>query len=198
MINPPVPIALLTVLSLLGLWVLFFWLYRDYRVDLFRERTFALRDELFALGASGAISFDDPAYGMLRSMLNGYIRFAHRLSLLFVVIVFARKRGELNEATSRAQALMRAIDAHPPETRSRLIDILSRTHFNVFDQLVFTSASLWLALGTAVVFVITRSLGRSLQTRIMNWLRGSDLWKTIRARGINPMDSVALATGAAQ
>src|SRR5437667_11487736 len=73
--------ALSTTLSLLALWALFHWLYRDYRVDLFRQRMFTLRDQLFDIAASGRIAFDDPAYGKLRSMINGYIRFAHRINL---------------------------------------------------------------------------------------------------------------------
>ena len=60
--------ALSTTLSLIALWALFHWLYRDYRVDLFRQRMFALRDQLFDIAASGRIAFDDPAYGKLRGM----------------------------------------------------------------------------------------------------------------------------------
>ncbi len=73
-------LMLFSVASLAGLVVLYFWLYRDYRIDLFRQRLFALRDELFDLARSGAISFDDRAYGLLRSTLNGFIRFGHRLT----------------------------------------------------------------------------------------------------------------------
>ena len=69
-------------LSLLGLWVWFFWLYRDYRVDAYRQRVFALRNELWDYAAAGHISFDDPAYLVVRNRMNGLIRFAHLLSLI--------------------------------------------------------------------------------------------------------------------
>ena len=45
------PAPLVPMLSLLftitGLWVLFFELYKPYRVDAFRQSVFAIRDELF-------------------------------------------------------------------------------------------------------------------------------------------------------
>src|SRR6266566_4122568 len=117
--------ALGTTLSSLGLWVLFQWLYRDYRVDLFRQRVFALRAELFEVGASGKISFDDPAYRMLRSMMNGYIRFAHRISL--PLLLFGARSGPvLQRSAEQVKTLTAAIQAQSPETRRALDQILSR------------------------------------------------------------------------
>ena len=71
-------------LSLLGLAALL-WLYRDYRKDLFRARLFALRGELFDGGASGLVPFDHPAYGLLRSTLNGFLRSGHRLGTAWLI-----------------------------------------------------------------------------------------------------------------
>jgi hypothetical protein len=76
--------------ALVCLWVLVFMCWRTYRVDALRQQLFALRDELFDYATSGAISYDDPAYGKLRLLMNGMIRFAHRLSfprLLLAVVV---------------------------------------------------------------------------------------------------------------
>src|SRR5437016_2293052 len=104
-----------TTLSLVGLWVLFHWLYRDYRVDLFRQRMFALRAELFDMAAAGRIAFDDPAYGKLRGMLNGYIRFAHRVSL--PLLLFASRSGHaLSRGAEAVAALTTAVRAQPRET----------------------------------------------------------------------------------
>jgi hypothetical protein len=77
------------LVSLAGLWVLFFVLFKDYRIDALRQRLFNLRGELFEYAASGAIPFSHPAYGMLRVRINRLIRFAHRFTstqLLFVVV----------------------------------------------------------------------------------------------------------------
>jgi hypothetical protein len=68
-----------TVLGLAGLGVVCFGL-RAYTRDLFRQRAFAIRDELFDYAASGAISFDDPAYWRLRLAMNSVIRYSHRFT----------------------------------------------------------------------------------------------------------------------
>ncbi|GEM_PF-2169952 len=66
-----------SALALLFLWAFVFWAWRGYRVDVFREKLFALRDELFDYASAGNISFDQPAYWMLRKTMNSAIRFAH-------------------------------------------------------------------------------------------------------------------------
>ena len=79
---------LVTLLSIALLFILFFWCYRDYQIDAFRQRLFALRDDLFDHAANGQIPFDDPAYRMLRRTTNGLIRFAHQISLLQLILIF--------------------------------------------------------------------------------------------------------------
>ncbi len=78
---------LASLISLTGLVFALFWLYRDYCVDHLRQDLFALRDELFDAAAAGKISFDDPAYVMLRSTINGFIRFGHRLNLIETILL---------------------------------------------------------------------------------------------------------------
>jgi hypothetical protein len=41
---------------------------------------FIVRDELFDYAASGKIGFNDPAYRLLRQLMNGFIRFGHQLT----------------------------------------------------------------------------------------------------------------------
>jgi hypothetical protein len=73
---------LTSLISILLLWIGVFWLYRDYCVDVFRQRMFRIRDELFDDARRGAISFDHPTYGILRTLMNGCVRFAHVLNLV--------------------------------------------------------------------------------------------------------------------
>ncbi len=75
-----------TTVSLVALYSIVFWLYRDYQIDRFRQTMFRVRDDLFDLGAAGEVAFDHPAYCALRSLLNGYIRFGHRVSILPAII----------------------------------------------------------------------------------------------------------------
>lgn len=71
---------------IVALWLIFAWLYFDYRLDLLRYRLFVLRDNLFLFAEEGSISFDSSAYKMTRIMLNGSLRFAHRLNLTDLII----------------------------------------------------------------------------------------------------------------
>jgi hypothetical protein len=66
--------------------VVLFKFWSDARLDAFRQRMFQLRDELFDYAADGSISFDDPAYRLLRQSMNGAIRYAHHLTFFRVCV----------------------------------------------------------------------------------------------------------------
>ena len=179
--------ALSTTLSLLALWALFHWLYRDYRVDLFRQRMFTLRDQLFDIAASGRIAFDDPAYGKLRSMINGYIRFAHRINLPLLLFA-SRSRHALSQGAHQITQLTAAVRAQPAETARDLDHIISQTHWYVAEQLILTSLVMWLVLLPIAAYAIVRTLGE----KILRVLRGWPAWRWLKTHFIDPLDSAAL------
>lgn len=72
-------VALHTCVGLVILWVLILYCWPGYVLDRVRQELFSLRDELFDAAASGAVSFESPAYRTLRDLMNGMIRFAHRM-----------------------------------------------------------------------------------------------------------------------
>jgi hypothetical protein len=47
---------------------------------------FGLRDEMFDYAAAGDISFQDPAYLLLRTSMNGFIRYAHNLTFFRMTV----------------------------------------------------------------------------------------------------------------
>jgi hypothetical protein len=69
-----------SILFLITLAFIIFKLWPDQRMDILRQRMFALRDELFDFAMDGHIGFDNPAYRLLRDLLNGTIRYAHNLT----------------------------------------------------------------------------------------------------------------------
>ncbi|MFP5285511.1 MAG: hypothetical protein ACLGI9_07220 [Thermoanaerobaculia bacterium] len=83
--NDAIAVVISSGLSLLGLAWLYLWPYRDYRRDLFRARLFAIRGELFDGAADGKIDFSHPAYGLLRSTLNGFLRFGPHVGALRLI-----------------------------------------------------------------------------------------------------------------
>ncbi len=74
-------------LALLAIVMLKFW--AEARLDAFRQEMFALRDELFDYAAADHIKFDDPAYRLLRQVMNGFIRYAHQLTFFRVSMTVA-------------------------------------------------------------------------------------------------------------
>jgi hypothetical protein len=72
--------------NLILILILVLKLWPSYRLDVFRQRVFAVRDDLFAYAASGKIGFDDPAYRLLRQAMNGFLRYGHNLTLYRVCI----------------------------------------------------------------------------------------------------------------
>ncbi|PIT38687.1 hypothetical protein [Snodgrassella alvi] len=71
------------LITLVGL-ILFSYLYKQYKkamLEYYRMGIFELRDELFDYAASGKLSFDDESYQLVRTLLNGYLRYAENLDI---------------------------------------------------------------------------------------------------------------------
>lgn len=83
-------IVLQSLLTLVVLAFVIFWLWPEQRNDLFRQQMFAIRDELWDFADAGNISFDDPAYTLLRQLMNGFIRYAHNLTPYRICLSFLR------------------------------------------------------------------------------------------------------------
>lgn len=73
-------IVLPSLLTLIVLGLVLFWFWPEQRTDLFRQQMFAMRDELWDFAAADNVAFDDPAYVLLRQLMNGFIRYAHNLT----------------------------------------------------------------------------------------------------------------------
>jgi hypothetical protein len=84
--NPEI-IAIKSALGLLFLWFFLAYLWRDYRIDAFRDHVFSIRDRLFMFAASGGIGFEDPAYTILRYRMNVVLRYAHEFTLFRVFAI---------------------------------------------------------------------------------------------------------------
>src|SRR5271155_490797 len=82
-------IVLKSVIGLAALWYFVFYLWRDYRLDSFREHLFSIRDRMFMYAADGNIRFDHPAYTTARIRANQLIRYCHQLTLTRFIIILA-------------------------------------------------------------------------------------------------------------
>lgn len=115
-------------------WFFLFWVifYRQYRIDEFRQRVFALRDELFDYAADGAIEFENPAYVKLRRSMNGAIRFAESLTLWQILIYYvftlfsAKETGEHPKVDEVREEIQKIGSQTVRDALSRYLDALNR------------------------------------------------------------------------
>lgn len=126
------------------LWWIFFFLYRNYRVDLLRHRLFVIRNNLFLAASRGEIDFNHPAYVMTRKTLNGTIRFAHQLSLTQLLLTRLFIGNDMN--VIRTDYENRRADAYKDLT-NRQIKLLSggelSMHVAMISHVVHISPALF-------------------------------------------------------
>jgi hypothetical protein len=178
--------AISSWISILGLVVLVFWLYRSYRIAKFRQEMFALRDELFDAADAGLLSFDAPAYGMLRSTMNGYIRFGHRLSVLHLLVfwVLSRPAALRSKGESFDVQWASAMESAPSEARQSLSRFRTKMEMLLIKHIVLNSPVLVAMVIPAVAGLVLTSVCVRLATQLFK-------------SPLNDFDAAALAYGMA-
>ncbi|MBN2547507.1 MAG: hypothetical protein JXB50_17010 [Spirochaetes bacterium] len=87
---------IITFLSILSLWILWFILWQKYSLDKLREDLFAVRDELFLIAAEkkDKFGFDHQIYKEFEDFINRTIKYSHNISNLniFLFSSFINKR----------------------------------------------------------------------------------------------------------
>ena len=149
-------IVVQSILSLIVLVFIIFALWPEQRVDLFRQQMFALRDELFDFALEGRIPFNDPAYRLLRDLMNGLIRYAHNLTPYRTVMSFLRWKYAGNRppsgwGVSWERALKRVEDN---DTRAKLEAFHSRATMLVVSQLVLSPGLLITVLPFLILAIV--------------------------------------------
>jgi AcrR family transcriptional regulator len=146
--------SIYSAISLILLVWLVFFAYQAYRVDKLRQDLFTIRDELFDAALDGKISVDDQAYKVSRQMMNGMIRFAHRLSIpsLFAFAVLMPS----SRSTIARQSINELLNSAKPESRELVLRYLTSVNQRVIEH-VATSP---LFVATVFVPVLTVALTR--------------------------------------
>ena len=180
-----------TTLSLLALLWLVYGLYRDYRTDLFRERMFTIRDHLFDLASADILAFDHPAYIMLRTTINGHIRFGERLNLMSFVALPILLDADDQENMSRA-GFQERWDTARMGLDSKAQDHLNATvqemHSVIADQIVLSSPALVLTVIPVLLFFALQYFWKSIRVKFST----TSGWLRKQMRGL---DEIAFAYG---
>jgi len=160
--------AIVSCAGLFACWVLWFYFFREYRIDRFRNNLFGFRDDLFNLAVAGEIEFQNPAYVQLRDLLNGMIRFAHRANS-YNVFLAVRFRGDIPEEATLYHRWKTSLEKLPPKTAEKLEKIHERMLLTVTSQIISGSV----CLSAMSVFIFFRLLFRALKQILL----GSRRWK---------------------
>jgi hypothetical protein len=132
--------VLTTFAEITALWWLFAWLYYDYRLELLRTRLFLARDQLFCAAAEGKIAFDEPAYLMTRTTLNGALRFAHRLTLskLLITALWLRRHDPQGGSKyhARLEDAMRKLNL---DQKKLILDTRLQLHYALLSHVAHVS-----------------------------------------------------------
>lgn len=142
--------SLATILILLGLIL---WLFPDYYIDSFRQKMFILRDQLFDDARNGKIGFNDPSYMMLRSSMNGFIQFGHKLNIWQAIfLTFFVKKAKI--PTTFSNKLEETV-AKNTETQKQLIkSYYVKMNYHVIRHLIMSSPVLVITVVVPLVSFI--------------------------------------------
>lgn len=175
-----------SLISLAALWWLVFFAFRDYRVDAFRERLFRLREDLFLFAANGGIPFEHPAYRMLRSTINGMIRYAERISLAWLLsLAVAFKHSDCREAEKLFhEQWLEANRTLTLHAKKRLILFRRDLHWALTTH-VLTSPLIIVASSPFLLLALIRVARDHAKEKFQRWIEPT----------LSRVDSVALLEG---
>ena len=168
--------ALHFTIALTALWFLVFKLSHDYRIDALRDRLFAVRERLFDFAASGNVSFDNPAYTRLRTLINGLIRFAHRLTFtrFLLGISFMAWRGQTYEKTALVE-WENALSELPTEVAIELKSIRDEALVLVVRHLVTGSPIMLILLAAFASWSVLTGITKQVLKAFTKQLPGLDI-----------------------
>ena len=162
-------IAIYSLMSVAFLFWLVFYLYNEYRVDSLRQSLFEVRDRFFDEARVGRVAFDATAYRNTRLMLNGMIRFGHRLSLSSIVATRMTTTKDV-----RSFVLTSFNDASFSEAteaeRALCEKYLNEAHLVIARHLL-TSPTLWLCFVPIISVVLTHRGVNAAAAVVRRWKR---------------------------
>lgn len=163
--------ALISLTALAALLAIAFPLYNNYRVDRLRQQLFALRDQLFDDALNGRIRFDSPAYRVTRTMLNGMIRFGHRISWsgILTTLLWRRAHG----ASSAEDMIAKILATASPADRAVCDAYMREAHRATVRHIVSSPMTYVLVVPALVAWTGAWTTARGLQ-RLQNSFKALD------------------------
>lgn len=133
-----------------------FWLYRDYKVDSFRQKMFELRDELFDDAMKNGVAFDNDAYQVLRNTVNGFIQFAHRLNIFqfFSFVALAESRASKERRVSYTRRFDAGLEKLSDEQKDLMKQYRLRMNILMLTHMLSASPLSALLIFTPIGYIV--------------------------------------------
>jgi hypothetical protein len=157
-----------SLVSVAFLWVFFFWIYRDYSIECFRQKVFALRDELFETAASGEMPFNHRSYGRLRLTMNGAIRFANEISFIQIIVMSFLNRNS-SVLIDHKRDFEKEISGLTNEQRQIIKNYYDRFDVLLVEHIFISSPVVWLMFVPPLVYFSLKLLSAWLKRKIGRW-----------------------------
>lgn len=142
-------------LSLVFIWLIYRYGWREYRIEKVRQDLFALRQELFDFAAKGNVAFDDPVYTGFRNTLNGLIRFSHRITFLrFVLAVIILEFGSPPKHQNHYLQWKEIAEALPGDKKNAIMNIHERMSQEIVWHMISVSPILPLLILLAILVIL--------------------------------------------
>jgi len=163
--------VILNTVGLIFLWFLVFKLYRGYRLDRFRMEMFVVRDRLFDRAADGLIDFSHPAYKLVRQTMNGFIRNAHSMSLMQVLLfgLFMQPVSDADRFESRFKAACAGLDQ---SVVAELDLFVAQMNDLVIDHVILFSPEFMITLVIPALATLLLSGVSAMTVRALKVVRG--------------------------
>lgn len=169
----------INTLLLATLWWLYFFCYKQYRADKTRQELFAIRDDLFMAAEAGELDFNSPAYGRTRMLLNGMIRYTHRMSLIQMVsILYARTTREgVANSEKYIKEYEKAISELGFHEKRLIVNARTKMHETVIKHIMLNSVVVFLI----AITISAAKLSLDLWKHFAHGKKSRRLWAPIEA-----------------
>ena len=173
----------LGVITVLCGWWLFFIVQQDYWLDLTRQRLFLIRNKLYDAALEGRISFDDPAYTMTRTTLNGMLRFTHEVNIMYLISVFLAHKYVYKgrRSTDYQNQFDDAIKNLSMENRKLILRTIAESHITILRHIMSTSPILWPILKPLSIILAVFNKTKKVRRMTMRGKKRKEPWSVIDA-----------------
>lgn len=135
-------------------------LLHSQSVDDLRSRLFGLRDEMFLYAVDNGL-LTKPAYCELRREMNGFIRYAHKISATQVLVLVLASFYSINRRNASLADWTMHLDDLKDTDKKMLLGFHDRQQSLVATQLIRRSIILRAAMRSLTIYLkITHQIGR--------------------------------------